>query len=112
MKYTVLELEAYSAANAIAQEVLGAIRTVTAFSGQTKAAEQYEKNLTKGKTVGIQKGLMVGITQGIVYIVLFGGIAIIFWYGTYLIRTECQNYTAGHWMVVCIHLIIEQRKMF
>jgi hypothetical protein len=40
IKYTILELQAYSTANSIAQEVLGAIRTVTAFSGQTKEVER------------------------------------------------------------------------
>lgn len=61
---------------------------------------RYKQNLTEGKNVGIKKGLMLGITQAIVNIVLYGGIAIIFWYGPLLIREECQNYTAGHWMVV------------
>ncbi|CAF5030238.1 unnamed protein product, partial [Rotaria magnacalcarata] len=36
VRYTAKELKAYSKANAIAQEVLGAIRTVTAFGGQNK----------------------------------------------------------------------------
>ena len=45
---------------------------------------------------------MMGVTQAIVNVVLYGGIAIIFWYGPQLIREECQNYTAGHWMVVRI----------
>ncbi|CAF1396848.1 unnamed protein product [Rotaria sordida] len=40
VRYTVLELQAYSTANSIAQEVLGAIRTVTAFSGQKKETER------------------------------------------------------------------------
>ncbi|CAF3526768.1 unnamed protein product [Rotaria sp. Silwood1] len=102
IRYTELELQAYSTANAIAQEVLGAIRTVTAFSGQNKETERYEKNLTEGRRVGIQKGIMLGVTQGLVNIVLYGGVAIIFWYGPYLIRTECQNYSAGHWMVIFI----------
>ncbi|CAF5151127.1 unnamed protein product, partial [Rotaria magnacalcarata] len=62
----------------------------------------YEKNLTKGRRIGIQKGVMLGITQGLVNLVLYGGIAIIFWYGPYLIRTECNNYSAGHWMVIFI----------
>ena len=47
---------------------------------------------------------MMGITQAIVNVVLYGGIAIIFWYGPQLIREECQNYTAGHWMVVRIDI--------
>ena len=40
MKYTKMELQAYSTANAIAEEVLDAIRTVTAFGGQTKETER------------------------------------------------------------------------
>ncbi|UJR08519.1 hypothetical protein I4U23_012782 [Adineta vaga] len=102
IKYTVLELQAYSTANAVAQEVLGAIRTVTAFSGQPRELQRYESNLTKGRHVGIQKGVLLGVAQALVNVVLYGGIAIIFWYGPYLIRTECNNYTAGHWMVVFI----------
>lgn len=35
-----MELQAYSTANAIAQEVLGAIRTVTAFSGQRREGDR------------------------------------------------------------------------
>lgn len=54
--------------------------------------------------MGIQKGFLLGLAQAFVNVVLYGGIAIIFWYGPYLIRTECKNYSAGHWMVVCIPL--------
>jgi len=60
----------------------------------------------KGRRIGIQKGIMLGITQALSNIILYGGIAIIFWYGPYLIRTDCQNYSAGHWIVVCIDLEI------
>lgn len=35
-----MELQAYSTANSIVQEVLGAVRTVTAFSGQNKETER------------------------------------------------------------------------
>ncbi len=48
----------------------------------------------------------MGITQAIANIVLYGGVAIIFWYGPYLIRYECQDYSAGKWMVVCILIFI------
>jgi hypothetical protein len=56
----------------------------------------------QGRRVGIQKGIMLGIAQGLINIVLYGSISIIFWYGPILIRSECQNYSAGGWMVVCI----------
>jgi len=96
-----MELKAYSTANSIAQEVLGAIRTVTAFSGQSIEGNRYEKSLTEGKSIGIRKGFMLGVTQALMNIFLYGGIAIIFWYGPYLIRNECHNYSAGSWIVVC-----------
>ena len=35
------ELKAYAKAGAVAEEVLGAIRTVTAFGGQLKECERY-----------------------------------------------------------------------
>jgi hypothetical protein len=57
--------------------------------------DRYETNLTEGRRVGIQKGIMMGLTQAIANVVLYGGVAIIFWYGPYLIRTECQDYSAG-----------------
>jgi cell shape-determining protein MreD len=65
-------------------------------------SNRYQSNLTKGRRVGIQKGFLLGLAQALVNIVLYGGIAIIFWYGPYLIRNECHNYSAGHWMVVSI----------
>ena len=107
VRYTALELKAYSTANAIAQEVLGAIRTVTAFGGQKNEGDRYQKSLTEGKHIGIRKGFMLGVTQALMNIFLYGGIAIIFWYGPYLIRTECQNYSAGAWIVVCFDFIVK-----
>ncbi|CAF0902236.1 unnamed protein product [Adineta steineri] len=102
IKYTVMELQAYSTANSIAQEVLGAIRTVTAFGGQSKESNRYESNLTKGRSVGIKKGALLGLAQALVNVILYGGIAIVFWYGPYLIRTECDHYSAGQFMVIFI----------
>jgi hypothetical protein len=43
---------------------------------------------------------MIGIMQALINIFLYGGIAIIFWYGPYLIRNDCQHYSAGHMIVV------------
>ena len=40
VRYTALEMKAYSKANGAPQEAVGAIRTVTAFSGQNKEVER------------------------------------------------------------------------
>ena len=63
---------------------------------------RYENSLKEGERVGIREDFMLGLTQALLNIFFYGGIAIIFWYGPYLIRNECNNYTAGAWIVVCI----------
>ena len=118
MKFTVLELnrlqhsechctrsiECHSNSHGIrrSRKGIGEVRCSTVYRTFFKFIFyiRYKQNLTEGKNVGIKKGLMLGITQAFVNIVLYGGISIIFWYGPLLIRQECQNYTAGHWMVV------------
>ncbi len=44
-KFTSMTQKAYAKAGAIAEEVLGAIRTVTAFAGQEKEMARYGVNL-------------------------------------------------------------------
>ncbi|KAH3689239.1 hypothetical protein DPMN_191104 [Dreissena polymorpha] len=44
------ELKAYAKAGAIAEEVLGAIRTVLAFGGEEKECKRYERNLLAART--------------------------------------------------------------
>ena len=45
VKYTKREVKAFSKASAIAQEVLGSIRTVTAFGGQKKEEARYSETM-------------------------------------------------------------------
>jgi ABC-type multidrug transport system fused ATPase/permease subunit len=40
-------MRAFSKASAVAQEVLGSIRTVTAFGGQRKEEQRFEENTKK-----------------------------------------------------------------
>ncbi|CAF4172673.1 unnamed protein product [Adineta steineri] len=95
IKYTRKQIQAYAEANTIAQEVLTAIRTVTAFSGHKKEYARYKDSLSELPSIGIKKGIIQGSCQifsnfaiGIVF-------AAALWYGQYLIKTECQTYSAG-----------------
>ncbi|CAF3806985.1 unnamed protein product, partial [Rotaria sordida] len=99
-KFTILEGTAYTKANAIVDEVLSAIRTVTAFGGQKHERTRYQQSLTDAKNAGLKKGLLLGISQAFVSIALYGAIALIFWYGPYLARVECWNYDAGVVMII------------
>ncbi|XP_064647521.1 ATP-dependent translocase ABCB1-like isoform X2 [Lineus longissimus] len=91
--FTQKELKAYAKAGAVAEEVLGAIRTVVAFGGEKKESDRYNENLTEAKKMGIKKGISVGLGQGVIWFVIFSSFALAFWYGAKMIR-EART-TAG-----------------
>ncbi|KAJ8314248.1 LOW QUALITY PROTEIN: hypothetical protein KUTeg_008809 [Tegillarca granosa] len=79
------ELSAYAKAGAVAEEVLGAIRTVVAFGGQEKECKRYKDKLKEAKKFGIKKGLSNGLSLGAFYMVMYGAYALGFWYGCKLV---------------------------
>ncbi|XP_074659631.1 ATP-dependent translocase ABCB1-like [Tubulanus polymorphus] len=93
-----MELKAYAKAGAVAEEVLGAIRTVQAFGGAEKETNRYSKNLLQAKKVGIRKGAVFGVGAGYLYFIIFGAFALAFWYGAKLVREE--NFSAGTILMV------------
>ncbi|XP_046555643.1 phosphatidylcholine translocator ABCB4-like [Haliotis rubra] len=100
------ELAAYAKAGAIAEEVLGAIRTVVAFGGQEKECNRYSSNLQDAKAFGIRKGYTNGLSLGLVWLVMFSAYALGFWYGTKLVREEPENYQAGKMIIVFFSVLI------
>ncbi|XP_067650527.1 ATP-dependent translocase ABCB1-like isoform X2 [Haliotis asinina] len=100
------ELAAYAKAGAIAEEVLGAIRTVVAFGGEEKECIRYSSNLQEAKAFGIRKGFTNGLSMGVVWLVMFSAYALGFWYGTKLVREEPQNYQAGKMIIVFFSVLI------
>ncbi|CAF4895872.1 unnamed protein product [Rotaria sp. Silwood1] len=95
---TVTELEAYSKAGAIAEEVFSSIRTVLAYNGQEREEKRYEKHLDEAKINGIKKGAISGIFIGTLWFFSFCSYALGFWYGAKLIRDE--GYRIGDVCVV------------
>jgi len=64
--YSKNELDAYSVAGGIAEEVLSGIRTVTAFSGQSEELNRYKKPLKTAEQAGIKKSTYLGGAVGTV----------------------------------------------
>uniref|UniRef100_A0A8D0HHX3 ATP binding cassette subfamily B member 4 n=1 Tax=Sphenodon punctatus TaxID=8508 RepID=A0A8D0HHX3_SPHPU len=83
--FTDMELAAYAKAGAVAEEVLGAIRTVIAFGGQKKEIQRYHKNLEDAKRIGIKKAITANISMGIAFLLIYASYALAFWYGTTLV---------------------------
>ncbi|ETE61509.1 Multidrug resistance protein 1 [Ophiophagus hannah] len=102
--FTNKELAAYAKAGSVAEEVLGAIRTVIAFGGQKKEIERYHKNLEDAKNIGIKKTMSTSISLGVAFLIIYASYALAFWYGTTLIIEE--NYSIGGILTVFFSVLI------
>ncbi|XP_071071286.1 phosphatidylcholine translocator ABCB4 isoform X2 [Dasypus novemcinctus] len=98
------ELAAYAKAGAVAEEALGAIRTVIAFGGQNKEIERYQKYLENAKKIGIKKAISANISMGIAFLLIYASYALAFWYGSTLIIAK--EYTIGNTMTVFFSILI------
>ncbi|XP_062983380.1 ATP-dependent translocase ABCB1 [Elgaria multicarinata webbii] len=102
--FTSKELAAYAKAGSVAEEVLGAIRTVIAFGGQKKEIERYHKNLEDAKNIGIKKAVTANISMGIAFLLIYASYALAFWYGTTLVLHE--GYQIGEVLTVFFAVLI------
>ncbi|KAF2354674.1 ABC transporter type 1 transmembrane domain [Trinorchestia longiramus] len=82
---TTQEMAEYAKAGSIAEEVLGAIKTVLAFGGETKEVKRYEANLIHARAAGVRRGMFSGISLGLVWLIIYASYSIAFWYGSGLI---------------------------
>nr|XP_003921213.1 phosphatidylcholine translocator ABCB4 [Saimiri boliviensis boliviensis] len=98
------ELAAYAKAGAVAEETLGAIRTVIAFGGQNKELERYQKHLENAKKIGIKKAISANISMGIAFLLIYASYALAFWYGSTLVISK--EYTIGNAMTVFFSILI------
>ncbi|XP_060104425.1 ATP-dependent translocase ABCB1 [Heteronotia binoei] len=102
--FTSKELAAYAKAGSVAEEVLGAIRTVVAFGGQKKEIQRYHKNLEDAKNLGIKKAITANISMGFAFFLIYASYALAFWYGTSLILYE--GYQIGIVLTVFFAVLI------
>uniref|UniRef100_A0A8C5I326 ATP-binding cassette sub-family B member 5 n=1 Tax=Gouania willdenowi TaxID=441366 RepID=A0A8C5I326_GOUWI len=102
--FTSKEQTAYAKAGAVAEEVLSAIRTVFAFSGQQKEIERYHRNLEDAKRMGIKKAISANIAMGFTFMMIYISYAVAFWYGSTLILAG--EYTIGTLLTVFFVVLI------
>lgn len=74
-----LELSAYGLAGTVAEEVLGAIRTVVAFGGEKKEVDRYAEKLVPAEQTGTRRGMWSGIGGGVMWFIIYLSYAIAFW---------------------------------
>jgi ATP-binding cassette subfamily B (MDR/TAP) protein 1 len=103
-RYSTTEAASYSKAGAVAEEVLGSIRTVYAFDGQTKEIDRYDKYLEPAKKSGVKRTLFTGLGLGMMWLCIYCSYGLAFWYGVKLIVRSIDNgntkYEASTMMIV------------
>ena len=77
--YTSKEQAAYASAGAIAEEVIGAIRTVTSFGGEKHEVLRYKVQLKESEDAGKRNGLLSGLSIGFTMLVMFCTYGLAFW---------------------------------
>ncbi|CAM1323324.1 pgp-2 (predicted) [Pycnogonum litorale] len=104
------ELEAYGKAAVVAEEVLGAIRTVTAFGGEKKEIKRYAERLSDAKKSGIKRGIISALGLSMTNLFLFVTYALSFWYGVKLVIdarvSGSHEYTPGDMLNIFMNVMI------
>ncbi|XP_057867002.2 ABC transporter B family member 19 isoform X2 [Cryptomeria japonica] len=80
--------KAYEDAGAIAEEVVGQVRTVYSFVGERRAINSYSKALEAGLKFGYKSGLAKGVGMGVTYGVMFCAWSLVLWYAGVLVRNH------------------------
>ncbi|KAF5301298.1 hypothetical protein FQR65_LT08917 [Abscondita terminalis] len=99
-KLAVKEMDAYGGAGAIAEEALGAIRTVVAFGGQAKEIERYSEKLVFARNNNIRRSLFTGIGFGLIWFFIYASYGLAFWYGVGLVLEDRETYDPGTMVTV------------
>lgn len=74
-------LQVYAQAASYAENVLGGIRTVHAFSLRPRVMTKYDSYLQDAYTQGMKKNKLYGIVFGGQYFVVYAGMGLAFWQG-------------------------------
>jgi len=77
----------YAEAGAVADEVLGMIRIVTAFGGRERELARYDTKLDKAYRAGVRKAGAMGMAMGFMFMVIFFVYALAFYVGNRLVSS-------------------------
>ncbi|GAQ79040.1 ATP binding cassette subfamily B [Klebsormidium nitens] len=97
-------LESYAQAGSLAEQVIGAIRTVVSFVGEKKAVQTYDSMCKEAYKVGVRQKFAIGGGMAVFLSVVFCTYALALWYGSRLILKG--DYTGGDVMNVLFAVMI------
>ncbi|KAG5622231.1 hypothetical protein H5410_007449 [Solanum commersonii] len=82
---------AYAQAGNVVEQTIGAIRTVSAFTGEKLAIDKYDSKLKIACASTVQQGLVSGVGLGTVSLIVFSTYGLAVWYGSKLIIERGYN---------------------
>ncbi|KAL1923211.1 uncharacterized protein VTP21DRAFT_9587 [Calcarisporiella thermophila] len=83
--------DAYAGAGAVMEQAISGIRTVAAFSLQSRFIQQFEEKIDIAYRAGVKKAFGTGLSLGIFLLVLFSAYGLGFWYGAYLVSNQIMD---------------------
>ncbi|CAI0375867.1 unnamed protein product, partial [Linum tenue] len=84
---------AYSKAANVVDQTIGSIRTVTSFTGEKQAIENYNKHLVDAYKSGVNEGLVTGLAQGMFILIMFCTYSMAIWFGGKMVLEK--GYSGG-----------------
>ncbi|KAJ0081777.1 hypothetical protein Patl1_10088 [Pistacia atlantica] len=75
----------------VAEQTVGAIRTVASFTGEKRAIEKYNRKLQVAYAATAHEGLASAIGLGLLMLIIFGTYGLAVWYGSKLIIEKGYN---------------------
>lgn len=100
------ELKTYAQVGGVAQEVFGAIRTVTAFGGQEVEMKRFDLSLSVARKASFKRGLVTAVGNGLVWGINYSSYALVFWYGIKLILETKDDYTVSDLLIVFFNILL------
>ncbi|OQS04632.1 ATP-binding Cassette (ABC) Superfamily, partial [Thraustotheca clavata] len=80
--------QVYAAAGAVAEETIGAMRTVASLNGEPKAIKKYDENVHKAEAETLNLAKFVSFSIGWFFMSMWLTYAIGLWYGGYLVKDQ------------------------
>ncbi|OQR85101.1 ATP-binding Cassette (ABC) Superfamily, partial [Achlya hypogyna] len=80
--------QVYAAAGAVAEETIGAMRTVASLNGEPRAVKKYGENVTKAEDENMQLAKYVSVALGWFIMTIWITYTIGIWYGGYLVSSQ------------------------
>ncbi|PRP79299.1 ABC transporter B family member 11-like [Planoprotostelium fungivorum] len=106
MKFSSSRQDAYADAGAIAEQAIGGVRTVYAFSMQKRFQERYDNFVEIAKVASMKAGISIGFGFATFMFMLFSSFGLAFWYGAKLVIEGTDGMNGGKVLIIFTSMVL------